>query len=170
MCWVATKSLLNRYETKNHCLWPRYFQEVKQTRRFVFTADSLSLTPPICVSCISSTPRNDSCILGSTVSVHGVALFPHQTCPAFIQPSDLSACKRDRGLLLTPAISSTLLRNAPFPPLSSWNDGQSARLTSNKVPSCLLNGLVILPCLSYEHLPGILHEDNDEWGLINIIP
>lgn len=128
----ATKSLLNRYETTNHCLWPRYFQEVKQTRWFVFTADSLSFTPPICVSCILSAPRNDSCILGSTRSVHGVALFPHPTCPAFIQPSDLSACKRDRGLLLTPAISSTLLRNAPFfPPFLPEMMGRAHRRTAH---------------------------------------
>ena len=39
---------------------------------------------------------------------------PSTLCPAFIHHSDHRACNSDMGLLLTPAISSTVLRNAPF--------------------------------------------------------
>ncbi len=118
-----------------------------------------------CVSCILSAVWNCShnkqyplCPQRCAVSPLSSSLYP-----AFIQHSDHTTCNSDIGLLLTPAISSTVLRNALFSH-SPWNDGQSMQahwFTSCKVFSCPPNGHVFLFCChcSYEWLPDSYLKD-----------
>lgn len=85
-------------------------------------------------------------------------------CPAFLSSPQISACacKRDADLLLTPAISSTLLRNAlfflsfflSFPPPPSFPETvglERTRLQSNKKRTC---DPALLSCMSGNVGPG----------------
>lgn len=130
------KPLWSRYETANVSQWPRYFREVKQTRRLVcvYCAAHCLLACRWNVSAVFSLwlpgkgggggwgggARGVSCYFEQFhLCPRRVAVPPPSvlTCGALHLSSpqiSACACKRDADLLLTPAISSTLLRNALF--------------------------------------------------------
>lgn len=107
----------------------------------------------------------------STHSVHRAVLFLHCHAPFALHLSTTQITQQQRhiGLLLTSAISSTLLRNALF---FLWNDGQSIQahwFTSTKVFSCLQMWHAFFfwsSCFS-ERLPGgLLKTCRDRWWRI----